>query len=96
MIISQPDYLQNKNDQSVMEICVTRITSCIRETKSVEKHCDALVRLLNSCSKHNLQTMGNEEPPHAKISADLISSIFLVGRPEGINSSSSSSSSVFN
>lgn len=79
MIISQPDYLQNKNDQSVMEICVTRITSCIRETKSVERHCQALVRLLNSCLKHNLQSMGqNEEPPHAKISADLISSIFLV------------------
>ncbi|GAB0098229.1 melt [Sergentomyia squamirostris] len=77
LIISQSDYLQNKNDQSVMEICVTRVTSCIRETKTVERHCPALVSLLNSCLKQNLQPLSGEDPPHAKISADLISSIFL-------------------
>uniref|UniRef100_A0A1B0CX98 Putative ph domain protein melted n=1 Tax=Lutzomyia longipalpis TaxID=7200 RepID=A0A1B0CX98_LUTLO len=77
LIISQADYLQNKNDQSVMEICVTRVTSCIRETKTVERHCPALVSLLDSCLKQNLQPLSGEDPPHAKISADLISSIFL-------------------
>ncbi|XP_059612970.1 protein melted [Phlebotomus argentipes] len=77
LIISQADYLQNKNDQSVMEICVTRVTSCIRETKTVERHCPALVSLLDSCLKQNLQPQSGEDPPHAKISADLISSIFL-------------------
>uniref|UniRef100_A0A1L8DMC8 Putative ph domain protein melted n=1 Tax=Nyssomyia neivai TaxID=330878 RepID=A0A1L8DMC8_9DIPT len=77
LIISQADYLQNKNDQSVMEICVTRVTSCIRETKTVERHCPALVSLLDACLKQNLQPQSGEDPPHAKISADLISSIFL-------------------
>ncbi|XP_037044917.1 protein melted isoform X2 [Bradysia coprophila] len=77
-IISQPDYLKNNNDQSVVEICVTRVLSCIRETKTAERHCNALVSLLNTCLKHNLQPSSNkEDPPHAKISADIISSLFL-------------------
>ncbi|EEZ99906.2 Protein melted-like Protein [Tribolium castaneum] len=77
-IISQPDYTNNNNDQSVVEICVTRVTSCIRETGSVEQHCKALVTLLESCLHHNLQlTSRDEDPPHAKISSDIISCIFL-------------------
>lgn len=78
-ITSQSDYASNDNDQSVVEICVTRVTSCIRETGSVEQHCDALVTLLESCLHHNLQvTIRDEDPPHAKISSDIISCIFLV------------------
>lgn len=77
-ISSQPNYCQNDNDQSVVEICVTRVTSCIRETGSVEKHCTALVALLESCLHHNLQPEHrDEDPPHAKIAADIISCIFL-------------------
>jgi hypothetical protein len=80
VIISLPDYTNNNNDQSVVEICVTRVTSCIRETGSVEQHCEALVTLLESCLHHNLQlTSRDEDPPHAKISSDIISCIFLVG-----------------
>lgn len=78
-IASLPDYAHNDNDQSVVEICVTRVTSCIRETGSVEQHCEALVTLLESCLHHNLQPSAkDEDPPHAKISADIISCIFLV------------------
>lgn len=78
-IASLPDYAHNDNDQSVVEICVTRVTSCIRETGSVEQHCEALVNLLESCLHHNLQPSArDEDPPHAKISADIISCIFLV------------------
>lgn len=78
-IASLPDYANNDNDQSVVEICVTRVTSCIRETSSVEQHCDALVALLESCLHHNLQLSSrDEDPPHAKISSDIISCIFLV------------------
>jgi hypothetical protein len=78
VIISLPDYTNNNNDQSVVEICVTRVTSCIRETGSVEQHCEALVTLLESCLHHNLQlTSRDEDPPHAKISSDIISCIFL-------------------
>ncbi|KAK5645394.1 hypothetical protein RI129_006694 [Pyrocoelia pectoralis] len=77
-IASQPDYAHNDNDQSVVEICVTRVTSCVRETGTVEQHCQALVTLLESCLHHNLQlTSRDEDPPHAKISSDIISCIFL-------------------
>lgn len=77
-ISSLSDYAQNNNDQSVVEICVTRVTSCIRETASVEQHCEALVTLLESCLHHNLQISARgEDPPHAKISSDIISCIFL-------------------
>lgn len=63
----------------MVEICVTRVSSCIRETSSVEQHCEALVALLESCLHHNLQLSSrNEDPPHAKISSDIISCIFLV------------------
>lgn len=63
-----------------MEICITRITSCIRETHTAERHSSGLVTLLESCLKFDLQptTTKNEDPPHAKICADIISSIFLV------------------
>ncbi|XP_018334236.1 protein melted isoform X2 [Agrilus planipennis] len=78
IIASLPDYAYNDNDQSVVEICVTRVTSCIRETGSAEQHCEALVNLLESCLHHNLQlTSRDEDPPHAKISSDIISCIFL-------------------
>lgn len=42
-IISQPRYLKSTNDQSVIEICVNRCTSCIRETDTAVKHCQGLV-----------------------------------------------------
>ncbi|XP_053955862.1 protein melted isoform X3 [Anastrepha ludens] len=78
-IISHLDYLKNNNDQSVVEICVTRVLSCIRETKTAERYCAALVDLLRTCLLWNLQPAGSgkEDPPHAKIAADIISSIFL-------------------
>uniref|UniRef100_A0A6P7GSE6 Protein melted-like n=1 Tax=Diabrotica virgifera virgifera TaxID=50390 RepID=A0A6P7GSE6_DIAVI len=78
VIASLPDYVNNDNDQSVVEICVTRVTSCIRETGTVEQHCEALVNLLESCLHHNLQASArDEDTPHAKISSDIISCIFL-------------------
>ncbi|CAG9860360.1 unnamed protein product [Phyllotreta striolata] len=78
VIASLPDYVNNDNDQSVVEICVTRVMSCIRETGSVEQHCEALVALLESCLHHNLQASAkDEDTPHAKISSDIISCIFL-------------------
>ena len=30
LIVDVPQYLQNDNDQSVVEICITRVTSAIR------------------------------------------------------------------
>lgn len=81
-IISQGDYQKNANDQSVVEICVTRVLSCIRETKTAERHCSALVTLLATCLQHSLRPVAatNIDPPHAKIAADIISSVFLVSK----------------
>lgn len=103
-ITSSPDYVNSDNDQSVVEICITRVTSAIRygkhlfanltqmclprylyssfrrrEMDSIEQHAEAMVTLLESCLNHNLKPSAKgEDPPHAKISSDIISCIFLV------------------
>uniref|UniRef100_W5KU81 Ventricular zone expressed PH domain-containing 1 n=1 Tax=Astyanax mexicanus TaxID=7994 RepID=W5KU81_ASTMX len=75
-ISCSPDYLTNDNDQAVVEICITRITTAIRETGSIEKHGAALVALWESCLEHNLQPQGkDEDTPHAKIASDITSCI---------------------
>ncbi|XP_049919985.1 ventricular zone-expressed PH domain-containing protein isoform X2 [Epinephelus moara] len=71
------DYLTNDNDQAVVEICITRITTAIRETGSIEQHSTALVGLWESCLEHNLTPQGEntEDTPHAKIASDITSCI---------------------
>ncbi|KAM5153931.1 ventricular zone-expressed PH domain-containing protein homolog 1 isoform 3-T3 [Callospermophilus lateralis] len=76
IISSSSDYQTNNNDQAVVEICITRITTAIRETESIEKHAKALVGLWDSCLEHSLKPSGREEdPPHAKIASDIMSCI---------------------
>ncbi|XP_077606253.1 ventricular zone-expressed PH domain-containing protein homolog 1 isoform X2 [Crocuta crocuta] len=76
IISSSSDYQTNNNDQAVVEICITRITTAIRETESIEKHAKALVRLWDSCLEHNLRPSGkDEDTPHAKIASDITSCI---------------------
>lgn len=73
------DYQTNSNDQAVVEICVTRITTAIRETESIERHAKALVGLWDSCLEHNLRPSGkDEDTPHAKIASDIMSCILQV------------------
>lgn len=73
------DYVTNDNDQAVVEICITRITTAIRETSSMERHGSALVALWESCLEHNLQPQGkDEDTPHAKIASDITSCILQV------------------
>ncbi|KAM6933052.1 ventricular zone-expressed PH domain-containing protein isoform 2-T2 [Xenentodon cancila] len=76
-ISCSPDYLTNDNDQAVVEICITRITTAIRETASIERHSTALVGLWESCLEHNLTPQGEntEDTPHAKIASDITSCI---------------------
>ncbi|XP_066478178.1 ventricular zone-expressed PH domain-containing protein homolog 1 isoform X1 [Tiliqua scincoides] len=75
-ISSSPDYQTSDNDQAVVEICITRITTAIRETESIEKHGKALVALWESCLEHNLKPSGkDEDTPHAKIASDIMSCI---------------------
>ncbi|CAJ1065739.1 ventricular zone-expressed PH domain-containing protein [Xyrichtys novacula] len=76
-ISCSPDYLTNDNDQAVVEICITRITTAIRETGSIEQHSRALVGLWESCLEHNLTPQGEntEDTPHAKIASDITSCI---------------------
>ncbi|NXQ56556.1 MELT protein, partial [Anthoscopus minutus] len=76
IISSAADYQTNNNDQAVVEICITRITTAIRETASIEKHGRALVALWESCLEHNLKPSGkDEDAPHAKIASDITSCI---------------------
>ncbi|XP_072474740.1 ventricular zone-expressed PH domain-containing protein homolog 1 isoform X1 [Notamacropus eugenii] len=76
IISSSSDYSSNGNDQAVVEICITRITTAIRETESIEKHGKALVALWESCLEHNLRPSGkDEDTPHAKIASDITSCI---------------------
>ncbi|XP_052387846.1 ventricular zone-expressed PH domain-containing protein-like [Carassius gibelio] len=76
VISCSPDYLTSDNDQAVVEICITRITTAIRETGSIERHGAALVSLWESCLEHNLQPQGkDEDTPHAKIASDITSCI---------------------
>ncbi|XP_041851372.1 ventricular zone-expressed PH domain-containing protein isoform X2 [Melanotaenia boesemani] len=76
-ISCSPDYLTNDNDQAVVEICITRITTAIRETGSIERHSTALVGLWELCLEHNLTPQGEntEDTPHAKIASDITSCI---------------------
>uniref|UniRef100_A0A8C7BLA7 Ventricular zone expressed PH domain containing 1 n=1 Tax=Neovison vison TaxID=452646 RepID=A0A8C7BLA7_NEOVI len=76
IISSSLDYQTNNNDQAVVEICITRITTAIRETESIEKHAEALVGLWDSCLEHSLRPSGkDEDTPHAKIASDIMSCI---------------------
>ncbi|XP_020925368.1 ventricular zone-expressed PH domain-containing protein homolog 1 isoform X1 [Sus scrofa] len=76
IISSSSDYQTNNNDQAVVEICITRITTAIRETESIEKHAKALVGLWDSCLEHHLRPSGkDEDTPHAKIASDIMSCI---------------------
>ncbi len=79
-IITQPEFLTNHNDQSLVEICITRLTSAIRETRTIEQHAVDLVALLENCLSYNLRPVANKgglDPPHAKIAGDVMSCIFL-------------------
>ncbi|XP_068629471.1 protein melted [Battus philenor] len=83
-ISSRTDYCRNDRDQALIEICVTRTTSCIKETGTLPKYCGALVSLLESCLHHNLMPVGHlrdDDPPHAKIASDIIACIVLVSFP---------------
>ncbi|XP_033615465.1 LOW QUALITY PROTEIN: ventricular zone-expressed PH domain-containing protein homolog 1 [Fukomys damarensis] len=76
IISSSSDYQTNNNHQAVVEICITRITTAIRETEPIEKHAKALVGLWDSCLEHNLRPPGkDEDTPHAKIASDIMSCI---------------------
>ncbi|KAJ8725404.1 hypothetical protein PYW08_003587 [Mythimna loreyi] len=83
-ISSRPDYCRNDRDQALIEICVARVTSCVKETSTLDKYCGALVALLESCLHHNLMPTGHlrdDDPPHAKIASDIIACIVLVSFP---------------
>lgn len=77
-IASASDFTHNDNNQSVVEICITRVTSAIRDTGTIEQHAAAMVSLLESCLNHDLRpSPKDEDPPHAKIASDIVSCIFL-------------------
>ena len=77
-IITQTGFLSNHNDQSLVEICITRLTSAVRETRTIENVSAALVALLETCLAYNLRPVDSKsDPPHAKIASDVMSCIFM-------------------
>ncbi|XP_052212839.1 ventricular zone-expressed PH domain-containing protein homolog 1-like [Dreissena polymorpha] len=78
-IAKSPEYATSDNDQSVVEICITRVTSAIRETHSIEENAAGLVQLLEVCHTHNLRPSGikDADPPHTKIASDIMSCLFM-------------------
>lgn len=77
-IAKSPEYASSDNDQSVVEICITRVTSAIRETQSIEENAAGLVKLLEVCHTHNLKPcLKDTDPPHAKIASDIMSCLFM-------------------
>lgn len=90
-IITQPEFLTNHNDQSLVEICITRLVSAIRETRTIEAHAADLVALLENCLSYNLRPSAARgggghglDPPHAKIAGDVMSCIFLNYSKRGV------------
>jgi hypothetical protein len=50
-----------------------------READSIEIHSKSLVSLLEVCQKYDLNPAApDKDPPHAKISSDIMSCIFMV------------------
>ncbi|XP_023349309.1 ventricular zone-expressed PH domain-containing protein homolog 1, partial [Eurytemora carolleeae] len=76
-ISSAPEFLSCHNDQSLVEIIVTRIISAVRETNSIQQHARCLVQLLQSCLAHSLRPGSKGDPPHAKMASDIMSCLFL-------------------
>ncbi|XP_006818174.2 ventricular zone-expressed PH domain-containing protein 1-like [Saccoglossus kowalevskii] len=77
-ISSSEDYLNNDNDQAVVEICITRVTTAIKETGSINDNATALVLLWQSCLEYNLKPINrDEDSPHAKIASDIMSCLFM-------------------
>ncbi|XP_043219639.1 protein melted-like [Amphibalanus amphitrite] len=77
-VTSRPEFLNSINEQSVVEIAITRVTSAIRDTQTIEGHAAALVRLLDSCLQHDLKPSDrDEDPPHAKMASDVLACLFL-------------------
>ncbi|XP_032818200.2 ventricular zone-expressed PH domain-containing protein homolog 1 isoform X1 [Petromyzon marinus] len=75
VIVSSPLYLRSDNDQAVVEICVTRVTSALRETRSVERHAPALASLWGACLERALAHEPRGDSPHAKVAADITSCV---------------------
>jgi len=76
-ISSAPEFLSSHNDQSLVEIIVTRIISAVRETSTIQQHASCLVDLLQSCLAHSLRPTSRTDPPHAKMASDIMSCLFL-------------------
>lgn len=77
-IVDSNDYVTSSNDQSVVEISVTRVLSAIRETECIMNHLNALISLLEICLRYDLQPSGkDEDPAHAKIASDILSNLFM-------------------
>lgn len=62
-IASGAGYIDNENDQSVVEICIARLTATLRDSDCIEEHIVALVDLLKTSLNHDLKPLAQDTDP---------------------------------
>lgn len=78
-IINEQNYCRNTNDQTVVEVVLTRIVSAIRTTLTIDWYCSDLIDLLESCLRHEMVTPGPlrmQDTPYCKIAIVLLDILF--------------------
>ncbi|XP_065565232.1 protein melted-like isoform X1 [Artemia franciscana] len=76
-IISDDTFVYNKSDHTLVDITITRLTSAIRQSGSKECNIRLILDLLDTCLSHTLTpNEKKQDPPHSKISAELLSCLF--------------------
>uniref|UniRef100_A0A1I7ZUC5 PH domain-containing protein n=1 Tax=Steinernema glaseri TaxID=37863 RepID=A0A1I7ZUC5_9BILA len=80
-IFCDASYVENLNDQKVVEIVLGCITAAIRETNCMETYAAGLVDVLEACLNQRMYKIGTtgkiQDTPHCKIASDLLGSLFL-------------------
>ncbi|CAD5215333.1 unnamed protein product [Bursaphelenchus xylophilus] len=75
-IVSQDEYSQSLQDQSVVELVLSRITAAIRETNCIETYAPALIDLFETCLAKAKGQKRNQNA-HEKLAGELMSTLFL-------------------
>ncbi|CAD5211004.1 unnamed protein product [Bursaphelenchus okinawaensis] len=75
-IVSQDDYCHSVQDQSVVELVLSRITAAIRETNCIETYAPSLIDLFETCLL-NAKTQKRHQNAHEKLAGELMSTLFL-------------------
>ncbi|KAH7727336.1 PH domain containing protein [Aphelenchoides avenae] len=81
-IFNDPAYVHNSNDQSAVELTLSRITSAIRDTNCIETYAPGLVDVLEASLNHRMYVLVGAnsqlvDSPHCKIASEILSTLFM-------------------